>query len=631
MSRVRPEFRTELVERRIGDPVLGAPACAVAGCDRAGHIRSLCRSHHHRWMVEGKPELVEYVRTTSPLTLSAERNPGPQVLPPFDFRPVRGQLRLEWQYLLQCRYDEQRSRIEEDYFNRAVSFLGRSGVGSTLDRTTEQWVDEFYADTGWVTRRRYVEALWLSADRYLGDLLELGGWDGEYPKDVWELRRLGFNTMGRRLRFAGIPQQWLKELAKRYIKYRLSTGISLTQVYLDLKAIESLAQAGVIDGRVTGTGPSDLNRAWVERWVAIRRLNQPAKRATTDMSSVAMFLRTVGRFEWAPDLPRSAEVYSEDYPKTIKYAPRFLSDVVMAQIEDPANLAQFHDDESRLITLLLIRAGIRIGSALTLALDCLVYDGEAPYLRYLNHKMQREAFVPIGPETADLIKVQQQAVMARFPHGRPCLFPSSRSNPDGSRSVTHEKYRRLLKAWLLQIDVRDDTGRPLRMTPHQWRHTFATRLTDRNCPQEVIQRLLDHSSPAMVAIYAHLKDKKVRQEWEKATKVNSDGEVVTLDPAHPLNEAIWTNSRLGRATMALPNGYCGLPLTQNCETANQCLTCPMFLTTKDFLPQHRRQRSETARLIAVAEANGQFRMVQTNTTVLHKLDRIIDQLTEGDP
>ena len=42
---------------------------------------------------------------------------------------------------------------------------------------------------------------------------------------------------------------------------------------------------------------------------------------------------------------------------------------------------------------------------LTLPLDCLVYDGEAPYLRYLNHKMQREAFVPIGPDTAELIKV----------------------------------------------------------------------------------------------------------------------------------------------------------------------------------------------------------------------------------
>jgi len=83
--------------------------------------------------------------------------------------------------------------------------------------------------------------------------------------------------------------------------------------------------------------------------------------------------------------------------------------------------------------------------------------------------------------------------------------------------------------------------------------------------------------------------------------------------------------------MALPNGYCGLPLTQNCETANQCLDCPMFLTTKDFLGQHQHQRNETARLIAVAENNGQFRMVQTNTVVLTKLDRIIGQLQQDSP
>jgi len=50
-----------------------------------------------------------------------------------------------------------------------------------------------------------------------------------------------------------------------------------------------------------------------------------------------------------------------------------------------------------------------------------------------------------------------------------------------------------------------------------------------------------------------------------------------------------------------------------------------FLT--DIGPPRQRRRQ----IHAVAEGNGQFRMVQTNTTVLHKLDRIIDQLTEGDP
>ena len=115
-------FRTELVERRIGDPVLGEPVCSVAGCDRAGDIRLLCRSHHHRWMAAGRPEMVEYVRSTSPQTLSAELNPGPQVLRPFDFRPVKGQLRLKWQYLLQCRHDGPRSRD-----NVTQSRLDRNG------------------------------------------------------------------------------------------------------------------------------------------------------------------------------------------------------------------------------------------------------------------------------------------------------------------------------------------------------------------------------------------------------------------------------------------------------------------------------------------------------------------------
>ena len=35
-----------------------------------------------------------------------------------------------------------------------------------------------------------------------------------------------------------------------------------------------------------------------------------------------------------------------------------------------------------------------------------------------------------------------------------------------------------------------------------------------------------------------------------------------------------------------------------------CLTCPMFLTTAEFLPQHHQQRQQTLQLIAAAEARG---------------------------
>lgn len=168
-------------------------------------------------------------------------------------------------------------------------------------------------------------------------------------------------------------------------------------------------------------------------------------------------------------------------------------------------------------------------------------------------------------------------------------------------------------------------GAPV-LFPHQWRHTFATRLINRDVPQEVVRVLLDHDSHQMTAHYARLHDHTIRQQWEQARKVNVKGQRVTLDPEGPLAEACWMQHRLGLATQALPNGYCGLPVQQSCPHANACLTCPVFITTPAFLDQHRQHREQTRRLLATATVNGQLRLVEMNQQVLTNLDRIIGAL-----
>lgn len=79
--------------------------------------------------------------------------------------------------------------------------------------------------------------------------------------------------------------------------------------------------------------------------------------------------------------------------------------------------------------------------------------------------------------------------------------------------------------------------------------------------------------------------------------------------------------------MALPNGYCTLLLQQKCEFANACLTCPVFVTTPEFLPQHRRQLEQTQTLIAQANHNGHQRLAEMNRTVEKNLLASIDGLT----
>ena len=108
----------------------------------------------------------------------------------------------------------------------------------------------------------------------------------------------------------------------------------------------------------------------------------------------------------------------------------------------------------------------------------------------------------------------------------------------------------------------------------------------------------------MTAHYAKITDQTVRRRWEQATKVNINGERVTLDPDGPLAQAQWAKTRYGMATQTLPNGYCGLPVQKSCPHANACLTCPVFLTGPEFLPELREQRRRTLTLIDSVRRQG---------------------------
>jgi len=144
-----------------------------------------------------------------------------------------------------------------------------------------------------------------------------------------------------------------------------------------------------------------------------------------------------------------------------------------------------------------------------------------------------------------------------------------------------------------------------------------------------VQKILDHDSPLMTAHYARLSDKTVRKHWEKARKVNAEGQPVQISPDGPLGDAAWSKHRLSRATQALPNGYCELPLVRTCPHANSCLTCPMFVTTAEFLTQHHAQRQQALQIITAAEAKGQARVAEMNRHVAGNLDKIITALEDG--
>jgi integrase/ferredoxin len=370
----------------------------------------------------------------------------------------------------------------------------------------------------------------------------------------------------------------------------------------------------------------------LERYLGDLALDPRAPRSRSrDISCLHAFFAAVRRHGWDHTLPADAVFYPDDFPRPAKRLPRGLAEQVMAQLEQPAHLDRWHHREGRLLTVILMRCGLRVGDGCGLQSDCVVRGGDgAPYLRYFNHKMKREALVPIDEEVEADILAQQQRNLQRWPAGSRWLFPAPRMNPDGTRPLTTHSYRGQLALWVKRCNIRDEHGQPVHLTPHQWRHTFGTRLINRDVPQEVVRVLLDHTSGEMTAHYARLHDTTVRRHWENARKVDAQGQSVTLDPDGALAEADWAKQRLGRVTQALPNGYCGLPVQKTCPHANACLTCPMFITTGEFLPQHREHRQQLLQIITAAKARGQTRVVEMNGQVLSNLDKVITVL-EADP
>lgn len=495
-------------------------SCKVPTCQYASSSKGMCERHHAQWKRSGEAGHASWMASAAPL-----RPPSP--VPPIcaivycalwckgrapfcsghngywrqcrsrmsmqeftalyeadrsdqewiDLRNLPAQLRLEVQYVLQSRRDEERARLIPRYVQRTVNALADVGAASFLQHDEEYWA-AFGTPAGGQRlsgRRAFV------LDSYLRiEALALGhGWDQEYPRGIWRLRTLGIDT-GRvaALRFTGITQSWLKQLAKRVSRWRLTTGTGPGSV---LQMVSALTHLSGFLASAQITSLAGIDRELLERYLAeLHRQYGDRDVRARHIGALGTFLSALRQLKLADDLPTTAMLFPEDYPRRPEPLPRAIAEQIMTQVEAPANLDRWDNPAYQLITLILIRCGLRITDAVRIGDDCIAFDADgSPYLHYYNHKMKRQALVPIDEELHALITAQLQRNLDRWPAGIPVLFPRPTANLDGAKPLSGRTYRGALRRWLERCEIRDEYGRPVHLTPHQWRHTLGTTLKRR--------------------------------------------------------------------------------------------------------------------------------------------------------
>ncbi|MDT5348896.1 MAG: hypothetical protein QOH91_2183 [Mycobacterium sp.] len=271
--------------------------------------------------MNGRPEIDEFAdRFAAETPLASEMIQLDRLAP---------QLKLEPQYVLQRRHDDRQGKLTPDVVMRVVRALAAATVDSLLDHDEEVWHERTRLTINDTGSRGFLGY----ASRVIADLAEAGGWEAEYPRDVWRMRRLGYDG-DRTLRFIGIPQPWLRELTKRWVRWRLSTGLSLEAgggrpVVVLTRFARFLADIGVerIDG---------IDRSTLERYLADLRGDRiHAQRRGTHVGPLNRFFSAIRQHHWDTALPAEAMFFTEDYPKREERLPRALAEHVMAQLEDP--------------------------------------------------------------------------------------------------------------------------------------------------------------------------------------------------------------------------------------------------------------------------------------------------------
>lgn len=187
-----------------------------------------------------------------------------------------------------------------------------------------------------------------------------------------------------------------------------------------------------------------------------------------------------------------------DYPKLGRYLPTVLSvDEVEAMIGS-VDVTDWMGKRDRAILEVLYSCGLRVSEAAGLGISSLyLSDG---FIRVFG-KGRKERLIPIGEMAVQALE--------QYLCDRP--FPADSRSDDVlflnrfGRPLSRQSMFKMIKRQALICDIRKE------ISPHTFRHSFATHLVENGADLRAVQELLGHESITTTEIYMHVDSSKWRK------------------------------------------------------------------------------------------------------------------------
>ena len=241
----------------------------------------------------------------------------------------------------------------------------------------------------------------------------------------------------------------------------------------------------------------DLSAFIAQQAAAISKRSQ--SRLISALKSFFGFMEIEGRIQVNP-------ADTIDPPKISRHIPVVLSVEEIDRIMNSVDLSEPEGQRNRAILEVLYSCGLRVSELISLRISDLFFDES--FIRVIG-KGDKQRLVPIGEPAMQAVKLylsqSRRAYVSK--KAEDILFLNRRGGKLSRQMI-----------FLMIKSQCEKAGITKEISPHTFRHSFATHLVENGADLRAVQQMLGHESIITTEIYTHIDSRK----WQ--------GSILTFHP-----------------------------------------------------------------------------------------------------
>ena len=284
---------------------------------------------------------------------------------------------------------------------------------------------------------------------------------------------------------------------KAYLQLEKSLSENSVEAYgHDIEKLTQFLSLNQIDKT-----PKELNLHHLEDF--LRWINELGMTASSQ-SRIVSGLRSFYKYCLQEQISMQDPTALLETPKLAKKLPDFLSFNEIEKIIAAVDVSTPEGTRNKAIIETLYSCGLRVSELINLKLSCLYF--EVGYVRIIG-KGDKERLVPIGSSAIKYIKLYKENIRVHMPV------------KSGNEDVVflNRRGRKLSRVMIFLIikDLAKKASITKNISPHTFRHSFATHLVEGGADLRAVQEMLGHESITTTEIYTHLDKEYLRETLQQ--------------------------------------------------------------------------------------------------------------------